>query len=289
MSDRMRTVGDALNRGTQTLADAGVEGARREARLLLASALRERPDDLLFSPERPVSRCAARAYNGLIVRRAAREPISQILGHRDFWSLSFEVTRDVLTPRPDSETLVDAALSSVINRAAQVRVLDLGIGSGCILLSLLKELPRGFGLGVDLSIAACHLAARNAAALDLADRATFVVGDWTAALDGRFDLIVSNPPYIPSAKIESLMPEVSRFEPRSALDGGADGLDQYRHLVPAIGRLLAPSGRAFFEVGVGQADAVEDLAAASGLAGLGRYNDLSGVDRCVAVGPMSSL
>ncbi|MCB2100690.1 MAG: HemK family protein methyltransferase, partial [Rhodobacterales bacterium] len=194
-----------------------------------------------------------------------------------------------LTPRPDTETLVEAALAwAALDRVdgggAHGTVLDFGTGSGCLLLSLLAEWPDARGVGVDISPQALAVAAGNARAAGLDGRATFVLSDWGAALgDARFDVIVANPPYIPDGDIDGLAPEVARHEPRLALSGGADGLDAYRLLANETARRLHPGGAAFFELGIGQADAVAGLMAAAGLAPLGLREDLSGVVRCLAV------
>jgi release factor glutamine methyltransferase len=257
----------ALDWAARELREIGVEDARREARLLL-------------------EHCAGGAgaeLAALIERRRNREPVSQILGQWEFWSLPFFVTSATLTPRPDTETLVQAALDLTPDRAASLRLLDLGTGSGCLLLALLHELPAARGLGIDQSPEALAVARRNAEALGLAGRADFALGDWAAGIAGSFDLIVSNPPYIPHDEIPRLMPEVSQHEPRLALDGGADGLDCYRALAPQIAARLAPGGYALLEVGAGQAPAVVAILAAAGLQPAGVRADLAGRERCVKV------
>ena len=278
------TIDAALARGARRLAGAGIDNARREARLLLSAALDERPETLLGSPRRRLDSRLAQAYEALLRRRAGHEPMSQILSHREFWSLPFAVSSDVLTPRPDSETVVEAALDAIGDPAAALRVLDLGTGSGCLLLALLHELPRATGVGTDFSVAACRVARDNAAALGLDGRARFLVGDWGAAVAGRFDLIVANPPYIPSPALESLMPEVRDHEPRYALDGGADGLDAYRRMLPGLRRLLDANGRLVVEFGAGQGDEIAALLPAAGLTMLDRRRDLAGIERCLSAG-----
>ncbi|MCG8443949.1 MAG: peptide chain release factor N(5)-glutamine methyltransferase, partial [Caulobacterales bacterium] len=210
--------------------------------------------------------------------RLARAPLAHILGARGFWSLDLAVTPDVLVPRPETEHVVEALLAA--DAPAHARVLDLGVGSGAILLSVLAERPDAFGLGVDASPAAIAVARRNARAHALAGRCAFLVSDWDAALDARFDLIACNPPYVRSGDIAALEPEVRDHEPRGALDGGADGLDAYRRLAPRLTVLLAPGGTAAFEVGAGQAGPVKELFTLAGLSvELGR--DLAGRDRVV--------
>jgi release factor glutamine methyltransferase len=282
MTAVVETIDTALARGARQLAGAGIDNARREARLLLSVALDEPTESLLGSPQRLVDSGIERAYEALLRRRAGREPMSQILGRREFWSLPFAVSSDILTPRPDSETVVEAALDAIADRAAPLRILDLGTGSGCLLLALLSELPHASGIGTDISAAACRLARDNAGALGLAGRARFIVGDWSAAVAGRFDLIVANPPYIPSPALDSLMPEVRDHEPRRALDGGDDGLDAYRRLLPGIGRLLDPDGRMLVEIGAGQGDKVAALLPSAGLTIFDRRRDLAGIERCLS-------
>ena len=225
-------------------------------------------------------------FEALVARRAEREPLALILGRREFWSLDFAVSPATLVPRPDTETLITAALGAFADRAAPRRVLDLGTGSGCLLLATLSEFSRAFGIGVDRSAAAAVLAARNAAMLGLAGRSAFLCGDWAAALGAPFDLVLCNPPYIPTAQLDGLMPEVARHEPRAALDGGTDGLAAYRRLVPDLGRLLALGGVAVLEVGADQAGAVARLARHAGFA-VARYQDLSGIARALALRPLS--
>jgi release factor glutamine methyltransferase len=229
----------------------------------------------------------AATFRALVARRAAHEPLALIIGRREFWSLDFAVSPATLIPRPDSETLVEAALATFAGRNPPRRVLDLGTGTGCLLLAALSEFPTAFGVGVDRSFAAVALAARNAAMLGMASRAAFLCADWNSALDGRFDLVLSNPPYIPTAQIDGLMPEVARHEPRAALDGGADGYSAYRRLVPALARLLAPDGVAVLELGAGQALTVTGLARIAGFASQ-PHRDLSGIARALVLHPASS-
>lgn len=255
------------------------ETARLDAELLIAHLLGvERGELLLRRLDDEVCEVEAERLFG---RRAAGEPLSYIVGFREFWSLPFRVTPDVLIPRPDSETLIEAVIMALPADAAP-RVLDLGTGSGCLLLAALHQWPRGWGVGVDQSERAAVVARDNAARLGLADRASFVVGDWTAALDGRFDLILANPPYI--ANGESLSHEVADYEPASALYAGADGLDDYRRIVPALPDLLAAHGSAHLEIGMTQADLVMRMAADVGLRADLRH-DLAGRPRCVTLRP----
>ncbi|CUH39634.1 Release factor glutamine methyltransferase [Jannaschia seosinensis] len=224
----------------------------------------------------------ARHFNGpaldaAIARRVAREPVSHILGRRAFWNHEFEVGPDVLDPRPDTETLIEAALTVSFDR-----VLDLGTGSGCILLSLLAERERAVGVGTDISGAALAVAARNAARLDLAERAELIRSDWLAEVQGRFDLIVSNPPYIAEDEMADLQPEVREWEPQIALTPGGDGLDAYRIIARDAPEHLVPGGRLIVEIGTGQGAAVETLFGEAGLVEITRSRDLNGHDRVVS-------
>ncbi|MCW5749252.1 MAG: peptide chain release factor N(5)-glutamine methyltransferase, partial [Alphaproteobacteria bacterium] len=193
----------------------------------------------------------------------------------------FKITPDVLTPRPDSETLVEAVLAALPDRQARLRILDLGVGSGCLLLSLLHELPNASGVGVDRSERALAVARQNAQALGLAPRTQWRTGDWGEGLEEEFDVVVSNPPYVPSDDIETLDPEVSEHEPWLALDGGPDGLECYRRLAGQLGYLVRPGGVVALEVGKGQAQAVARLVRAAGFRSLTVHNDLGGIPRVV--------
>lgn len=276
------TVGFLLCRGGQLLRAAAIESPRLEARMLLAEVLACRAEDLLRDPRAAVAPEAAARFAALVQRRAGHEPMAYILGRQEFWSLPFAVSPATLIPRADSEALVEAALASC---PAPRRVLDLGTGTGCLLLAVLHERPGAWGLGVDRNPAAAALAARNALALGLAGRACFVAADWAAPLAGRFDLVLSNPPYIEGASIAGLMPEVAGHEPALALDGGPDGLDAYRAILAQLPRLLAPGGLAVLELGQGQAEAVGALARAAGLGVLGCRNDLGGIPRALLLRP----
>jgi release factor glutamine methyltransferase len=225
----------------------------------------------------------AQQFAALLARRVAHEPFAYLTGRVGFWTLDLEVSPATLIPRADSESLVEAALEACTDKWAPLSLLDLGTGTGALLLAVLSELPAASGLGVDLKPEATALAARNAARLGLAGRARFLAGDWAAALAGRFDLVLCNPPYIESAAIRGLMPEVAHHEPASALDGGADGLDAYRRIIADLPRLLAPHGVAVLELGAGQQAAVEALAKAAGLTPEACRADLGGVPRALVL------
>lgn len=281
-ADPAGTVGAFLCRAGQHLRAAAIENPRMEARLLLATAMSVDQSALLREPRAPVPPEAATRFGAMLRRRLAREPMAFILGHQGFWTLDLEVSPDTLIPRPDSEAIVEAALAS-FSRPGE-RVLDLGTGTGCLLLAVLSEWPGAFGVGVDLSPGAAALAARNAARNGLSGRAAFLAGNWAAALKGRFDLVLSNPPYIESAAIPGLMPEVALHEPARALDGGTDGLDAYRIITAALPALLLPQGCAVLELGQGQVEAVSALAKGAGLAIRGVHADLSGIGRALILG-----
>lgn len=274
------TIGAGLRECRTALAAAGVDSPALDARLLVAAALAVPMETVIAWPERPLDAAARARLATLLRRRVGREPMAHILGRREFWSLDFVVTADVLVPRPDSETIVAAALEQVGDRARALDILDLGVGSGCLLLALLSELPRARGLGVDVSAAALAVARRNAETLHLADRVELVAGDWLAGISRRFDLVVANPPYIARGGLADLPPEV-RHEPRLALDGGEDGLDFYRALATGLPRVLAASGMAVIEIGAGQAENVTSLLRQGGLEPWLRRADLSGITRCI--------
>jgi release factor glutamine methyltransferase len=271
----MVPVEQALRDGAARLAAAGIDSPRREARLLLAKALDLMPAGLLERRTVPTE-----IFDILVARRAAREPLALITGHREFWSLDFSVSSDTLVPRSDSEALVEAMLAAVPTRDAALRLLDLGTGTGCLLLAALHELPLAFGIGVDRISGAVTLARNNAEALGLVQRAVFLCADWATALTGPFDVVLCNPPYIRLSEIMTLMPEVALHEPTTALSGGSDGLDAYRAIVPSLPALLAPGAVAVLELGRDQAPEVAALAEAHGFATT-RYPDLAGIERAL--------
>ncbi|MBY0335790.1 MAG: peptide chain release factor N(5)-glutamine methyltransferase [Acetobacteraceae bacterium] len=276
-------MGAWLCQAGQVLRAAAIENPRMEARELLAHAMGTTTDALLRDPRAPVAPEAGARFTAALKRRAAREPLQLILGTAGFWTLTLEVSRDTLIPRPDTETLIEAALELRPDRASVRRILDLGTGTGALLLAALAEYPGATGLGVDRVPGAVALAARNAARNGLAERVSFAVGHWADAVGGSFDLVLSNPPYIESAAIPALMPEVAVHEPASALDGGADGLAAYRAILAGLPRLLAPGGLAVLELGEGQAPAVTALAAEAGLRVRGLRDDLAGIPRALTL------
>ena len=275
------TLADAVAGLTRRLRAAGVEDAAGDARLLAIAALGIDRVGLHVHRDRRLTPAEIGEIDRLGQRREAREPVSRIVGCREFWSLDFALSPATLDPRPDSETLVQAALDRVPCRDRPITIVDLGTGSGCLLIALLTELPEARGIGIDASVEAAAMARCNAERLGVAGRADFVVSDWDSALAVEADLVVSNPPYIARPDMAGLAPEVTRFDPDAALLGGDDGLDAYRDLAPVLPGLLAPGGSALLEVGAGQADPVIGLLADAGLVELDAIADLAGVKRCI--------
>jgi release factor glutamine methyltransferase len=270
---------------TARFATAGLDSAALDARLLIGAALQLDLTGLIAQGARTLTLDEADRLDAFALRRIAGEPVARILGTKEFWGLPLIVSADTLVPRPDTETVVEAALE--IFRAesrtdSALRIADLGTGTGAILLALLSELPNATGIGTDLSAAALDIATANACALGLASRAEFMIGDYADGLLDQFDLIVSNPPYIRSADIVSLAIEVRDHDPHLALDGGPDGLDAYRRIAPQASRRLSPGGLLVLEIGQGQDEDVARLVAAAGLTVAGSARaDLAGIGRAV--------
>ena len=281
------SIGELISWGERRLADAGLESPRREARLLLAHALDVDAASMrLRDRHGRVEPDVGAVFRAAVGRRASREPLARITGRRGFWTLELAVSGATLIPRADSEALIESLLALRPDRRLPLRMLDLGTGTGCLLLAALSEYPQAWGVGVDREASACALAASNAAAVGLRSRSALLCGCWAEALSaegGGFDLVLSNPPYIRTHDIPSLMPEVSRFEPRPALDGGADGLDAYRAILSRLDGLLAADGIAIIELGAGQLEPVRVIAAGAGLAVLSVQPDLAGVPRALAL------
>jgi release factor glutamine methyltransferase len=284
------TLGEALQQATADLRRAGVEGAGDDARRLLAAALGLSTAQILARPERTLSPEEAESVGRCVARRVAREPVSRILGVRDFYGRSFAISPATLDPRPDSETLIAAVLELAAAEgwlARPLRLLDVGTGSGCLLLTLLAELPGAAGVGTDTSVAALNVARANAQRLGLTDRAQWLAADALEAIRGEFDILISNPPYIPTRDIAGLDPEVRLYDPPSALDGGADGLRFFHRLLARM-RHVVVHGWTVLEVGHDQADAVAALLSSTGSAAstgnIRFYRDVAGKRRCVAAG-----
>jgi len=281
LSKALATVEEALCQVASLLEGAGIEQPRHEARILLGHVTGLARERLLLYHRSEIEELVLNDLIGLARRRAAREPIAYLIGEREFWGLSFEVTRDTLIPRPDSETLIEAVLHFT-NRTGQERphILDFGIGSGCLLVSLLTEMPFAEGFGVDLSFAALRIARRNAVRHDVSTRAHFFVGSWGDAVTPPFDLIIANPPYVAAGERASIMPDVREYEPAEALFAGARGDEAYCALAPDFCRLLSPAGRVFVEFGAGFADRAAAILRRAGLSECERRKDLAGIERC---------
>ncbi len=284
---RHETVGALTSWAERRLRAAGIEAPRREARLLLAHQSGADAISLRLRDQKMAHEVVDReAFRKLVGRRMAHEPLAHITGLQGFWTLDFAVSDATLIPRADSETVIESLLALRPDRARAMRMLDLGTGTGCLLLAALSEYPQGWGLGIDRAPRACALAAANARATGLASRSAFCCGCWSDALSGEaagFDVVLSNPPYVRSDEIAGLMPEVARFEPALALDGGADGLDAYRIILARLGVLLKPDGVAILELGAGQLDDIQAIAAQCGLVFVSGHADLHGTTRAVAL------
>lgn len=279
----MSSIDAALAEAAAVLAAAGVPNPRFEARLLLEAASGWSRAQLLARGGQPLAAADALTFRDLVGRRVAREPMAYVLGRAEFWSLDFVVGPGVLVPRADSETLIEAAVAAFPDTGRRLHMLDIGVGSGCLLLTLLHLFPDAHGVGTDLSEAALAIARLNAERLGVARRLRLEHTSWAEGVTGPFDLVVSNPPYIRTAEIAGLQPEVARFEPWAALDGGPDGLAAYRAILAELPRLLADDGRALLEIGHDQQPAVEALAAAAGFA-VTTHSDLAAVPRCLELG-----
>lgn len=281
------SVSEAISLLAQAFHTAGIEAADVDGRLLVGHALHLDRARLIAQSDRILEAREINVISALAARRLKREPVSRILGQKEFWSIALAITPDVLVPRPETETVVEGALDFVVRgglRMEKLRILDIGTGSGALLLALLRELPNATGTGTDISTGALKVARENAARCGLEDRCTFLVCDIASVAEGPFDLLVSNPPYIAHNEITSLAPEVKNYDPTVALDGGDDGLAAYRAIAADAKRLLAPGARMFVELGAGQEAAVRDLFTNVGLiAGIAR-TDLAGIPRVLGAG-----
>jgi release factor glutamine methyltransferase len=281
-----QTVETARRMLTARFKSGRIDSAELDARILVGAALGVDLTGVIAAASRPLTSDEAIRLEDFVSRRLSGEPIARILGLKEFWGMPLKLSAATLVPRPDTETVVELALEvprAAPDRGRRFRIADIGTGSGAILLALLSELPDADGFGTDISVAALRTASTNAARLGFAPRARFVACDYAAALSGPFDLIVSNPPYIRSAEIAGLAIEVRDHDPHRALDGGTDGLDAYRALVPQAAQLLARGGALIVEVGHGQSEEIEGLMTAAGLT-LERppKADLAGIRRAVA-------
>lgn len=284
--DNALTLGALMEEAVSALRDAGIENARMDARILLSNAAEVDGSRITAWPEDVVTNDRAAKFRDMVARRLKREPVSRILGQRDFWRHSFKLSPETLDPRPDSETIVELALDWLEDEDAPT-VLDFGTGTGCLLLSIVGDLQNANGLGVDISEGAVACARENAKLLDLADQVEFRVSNWDSAITDEerqtgFDLVVSNPPYITQADMEVLSPEVREYDPRLALTDEGDGLSAYRILSQVAFSLVKPAGFVIFEIGQGQEDDVARLLVEAGFVGVEYREDLGGIVRCVA-------
>ncbi|HTK80511.1 MAG TPA: peptide chain release factor N(5)-glutamine methyltransferase [Rhizomicrobium sp.] len=259
---------EAVRMATERLRAAGIESARREARVL-------------WEHTHSVTGGVDGTFESAIARRLAHEPIAYITGEKEFWSLAFKVGPGALIPRPETETLIEGALREFSDREAPLSVLDLGTGSGCLLITFLMNYPKARGTGIDISEDALRWARANAAQHGVSTRSTFRRTDWAELGPAVYDVVLANPPYIPTEELEGLSPDVVRYEPHLALSGGMDGLDAYRALAQLLRTSLAPEGRAFLEIGQGQHHMVSQILESAGLQLARIVEDLAGIPRCM--------
>jgi release factor glutamine methyltransferase len=279
------SVADSLRLLSQSFKLAQIESAEADARLLVGQALHRSRAQLAAEPDRLLEAREVNVISALAARRLKHEPVARILGRKEFWSLELQVTPAVLVPRPETETVIETALDAVTTRGLRMenlRVLDIGTGSGALLLAMLRELPKAVGIGTDISADALAVARANAERHWLDTRCTFVAGNIASGIDGPFDFILSNPPYVASGDIASLPQEVRDYDPRPALDGGVDGLDCYRAIVAEVPRLLAGGGRLIVELGAGQHEAVSALFTKARLSVVDTRKDLAGIIRALS-------
>ena len=275
--------GKLISAAVEELTAVGIEAPRLEARMLLGSVMQISPSQFIVNPEIKCSNKHKFQYLALVERRKQHEPVSHLTGFREFWSLNYQVTSSVLDPRPDSETLVSEALKRFPEKEAPLRVLDIGVGSGCLLLSFLSERPNAIGMGVDISPAALLVAYQNTERFGLTNRTKFKQSDWLRGVTGEYDVIFCNPPYISSEEFKLLSEDIRNFEPREALLAGESGLEAYKDILPYICNSLSKDGEAFFEIGISQAKRVTEISIANGLIVCGLVADISGTPRCLAM------
>lgn len=277
----MPPVKPLLIQAKTSLRDAGIPSHALDAELLLAHVLQTTREKIIGYPDQEVTDEQQQHYEALLARRVGREPMAHILGKREFWGREFKVTKDTLDPRPDSETLIEAVLSWYKHKAPPKKIMDLGTGTGCLLLTLLSEFTGSYGVGVDRSPEALAVAKCNALHLGLEKQVQFLLQCWAEDVNDMFDVIISNPPYIRDSDIAGLEPEVSHYEPYMALSGGEDGLHCYRELIPQLPRILHAEGVVVLEIGIGQAEAVSNLLHVHGLRVQAIPRDLYGTERCI--------
>jgi len=278
----MSSVAEALKRGAARLSAAGIESARLDARVLMAHVLGMPSNEVALS-RRQLTPEQQGAFEALVERRAGHEPVAYLTGEKEFYGLTFDVGPGALVPRPESETLIDEACREFPDRDAALTVLDLGTGTGCLLLSFLMAYPKARGLGIDSSAEALDWAARNVRCHGLEAHSEVARCDWQELPPRQYDVVLANPPYVATSDLEAAQGQSLAFEPRAALDGGPDGLDAYRGLAPLLPRLLSPAGRAFLEIGRGQGPSIVKIFEPEGLSMLRIADDLAGIPRCLVV------
>lgn len=271
----------ALIEAKKSLKESGCESAFLDAELLLAHCLGKSREFVIGRPEYMLSENEMEAYRSVITRRKNREPVAKIIGRKEFWGREFLVNGKTLDPRPDSESLIEAILETFPDKNSELNIIDFGTGTGCLLITALSEYQNSQGIGVDIDRDTLDIAKENAQKLGLAKRSKFILNDWAEGVTGKFDLIISNPPYIKNSDIEKLAPEVSVHEPYAALAGGDDGLDCYRLLAPSMKNLLKKHGHLIFEFGMGQEEAVKTIIEQYGLKFVSFKKDMAGVIRCI--------
>ena len=272
----------AWREAAQLLKKIGIETPLLDARLLLQNTLNIKYEELIVSADRVLNGEEKQHLINFLKRRAKREPVSKIIGQKEFWGLSFITAKDNLDPRPDSETLIEAVIQNYTDNQRNLNILDLGTGSGCLLLTLLFLYPNAKGIGVDKSLEALKIAGENTKKHNLQDRAEFFVSDWFSNIEGKFDIIICNPPYIKSEAINYLEPEVRFFDPKIALDGGADGLGCYRELLAEIENYLETHGKIFFEIGKWQEAPIVEMIEENGFEVLDIKQDLQAIPRVIS-------
>ncbi len=274
-------ISETLEESYKILERAGICSYRLDSQLLLAESLKSSREYVIGYPEKELSSESHQIFSSLISRREKREPVSQILGKREFWGMEFKVNRHVLDPRPDSEILIETAIKLFKNRDKKLKILDVGTGSGCLLFSLLKEFPNAHGVGIDISFEALSVAKDNSVNLGLANRTKLVLTSLTEGIKGKFDLVISNPPYIKSGEIDYLEPEIRYYEPICALSGGIDGLYFYKQLSLNIPYILKSDGYVIFEIGKGQLNQVSEMLKSNNFCEINYARDYKNIERCV--------
>ena len=279
----MATIKSLLEQSKQALQEVGITSYSLDADLLMSHVLNISREEIFCYPMREISRTEEQEFNALIKRRALREPISHILGKHEFWGREFKVTEDTLDPRPDSESLIENILEIYKDKTPPQNILDFGTGTGCLLLTLLCEFKEANGVGIDIKKSTISVAKENSLKLGLAKRSCFVVSNWGKSVKGKYDLIISNPPYIKHSDIDGLEPEVSKYEPRQALDGGNTGLECYIELAPQMFDLLSEGGFAVLEHGIGQETEIRKILEDNNFSFINYKQDLAGINRCITV------